>query len=89
MQQQGSLPVVLLVHQVVACAESHQVGVVGRGRDGHGAGAAHVGVAQLVGEHLQLVRGEMVVVPQHVVVGGPAGALQTREPVKSQHGLLL
>ena len=78
MQQLASSPVVLLVYQVVACAESHQVGVVGRCWDGDRAGAAHVGVAQLVGEHLQLVRGEMVVVPQHVVVGGPAGALQRR-----------
>ena len=45
----------LLVHQVVAGTECHQVGVVGRRWDGHGAGAAHVGVAQLVGEYLQLV----------------------------------
>ena len=51
-QQCSSLPVVLLVHQVVACTEGHQVGVVGRCRDGDRAGAAHVGVAQLVGEHL-------------------------------------
>jgi len=66
----------LLVHKVVARAERHQVGVVGRRGDGDGAGAAHVRVAQLVGEHLQLVRGEVVVVPQHVVVGRPAGALR-------------
>ena len=51
------------------------MGVVGRGGDGHGARAPHVGVAQLVRQDLQLVRVEAVVIPQHVVVGGPAGAL--------------
>ena len=66
----------VFVHQVVACAEGHQPGVVGGRGDGHGAGAAHVGVAQLVGEQLQLVRREAVVVPQDVVVGGPARALR-------------
>uniref|UniRef100_A0A1I8H9J9 Uncharacterized protein n=1 Tax=Macrostomum lignano TaxID=282301 RepID=A0A1I8H9J9_9PLAT len=34
--------------QVVAGPESHQVSIVSRGRDAHGAGAAHVRVAQLV-----------------------------------------
>ena len=49
--------------------------VVGRGWVGHAAGAANIRVAQLVGEALQLVCCELVVVPQHVVVGGTAGAL--------------
>lgn len=52
------------------------MGVVGRRWDGDGACAADVGVAQLVGEELELVAGEAVVVPQDVVVGRPAGALQ-------------
>lgn len=70
--------VVLLLHQVVARAERHQVRVVrGRG-DGHGARAAHVRVAQLVREALQLVRAEVVVVPQHVVVRRPRRALHTQ-----------
>ena len=67
--------VVLLLHQVVARAEGHQVRVVGGRRDGHGARAAHVRVAQLVREALQLVRAEVVVVPQHVVVRRPRRAL--------------
>jgi len=69
----------LLVHQMVAGTEGHQVGVVGWRGDGDRAGAAHVGVAQLVGEQLELVGGETIVVPQHVVVGGPAGALGERD----------
>lgn len=69
-------PVVFFVHQVVTGAERHQVGVVGRCRDGDGARAAHVRVAQLVGEQLELVAAEAVVVPQDVVVGGAAGALR-------------
>jgi len=53
----------------------HQVGVVGGGGVGHGAGAAGVEVTQVVGENLQLVSGELTVVPQHLVVAGSAGAL--------------
>ena len=45
----------LLLHEVVAGPEGHEVGVVGGGGDGDGPGAAHVGVAQLVGQLLQLV----------------------------------
>jgi len=67
---------VLLVHQVVACAEGHQAGVVGGRGDGHGARAADVRVTQLVGEDLQLVRREAIVVPEDVVVRGPTGALK-------------
>ena len=61
-------PVVILVHQVVPGPEGHQVSIVRRRRDGHGACAAHVGVTQLVGEDLQLVGGEAIVIPKHVVV---------------------
>lgn len=74
----GSSPVVLLLDEVVACPEGHQVGVVGRGRDGHRPGAAHVRVTQLVRQALQLIRRELVVVPQHVVVRRAARALHTR-----------
>ena len=52
----AALPtIMLLLHQMVAGSEGHQVGVVGRGRDGDGPGAPDVGVAQLVGQLLQLV----------------------------------
>lgn len=68
----------LLVHEMVPCPERHQPGVIGRGWDGDGAGAAHIGMAQLVREDLQLVRREPVVIPEHVVVGRPARALGRR-----------
>lgn len=74
-------PVMLLIHEVVPCPERHQPGVIGWGRDGDRAGAAHVGVAELVREDLQLVRREPVVIPEHVVVGRPAGALGRKGPV--------
>lgn len=76
--------VVLLLHQVVARAEGHQVRVVGGRGDGHGARAAHVRVAQLVRQALQLVRAEVVVVPQHVVVRRPRRAL-TQHTAGYQH----
>lgn len=71
--------VVLLLDEVVARAEGDQVRVVGRRRDGHGARAAHVRVAQLVREALQLVRTEVVVVPQHVVVRRPRRTLSATQ----------
>ena len=53
----------------------HQVSVVGGGGVGHCSGASGVEVTQVVGEDLQLVSGELAVVPQHLVVTGSAGAL--------------
>ena len=65
------------------------MGVVGGGGDGDGPGAAHVGVAQLVGQLLQLVRVEVVIVPEHVVVARPRGALDTcTHPGGQYEGLL-
>ena len=51
--------------------------VVGRGRDGDRSGAPHVGVAQLVGQLLQLVRLEPVVIPENVVVSWSGGSLDS------------
>lgn len=67
--------VVLLVHQVVPRSECHQPSIVSWGWDGDRAGAAHIGMAQLVGEDLQLICSEPVVIPEHVVMGGPARTL--------------
>lgn len=71
-------PVMLLVHEMVPCSECHQPGVVRRGWDGDRAGAAHVGMAQLVREDLQFIRGEPVVIPEHIVMGWPARTLGRR-----------
>lgn len=62
---------------MVACSESHESGVVRWRWDGDGAGAADVSVAQLVGEELQLVGSEAVVIPEDVVVGRTTGSLRT------------
>ena len=40
-------------------------------------GAPAVQVAEIIGQHLQVVSSEIVVVPQHLVVARPAGALDT------------
>ena len=73
----GVVQVVLLVDDVVPGPDGHQVGVVCGGGDGHGPGAPGVGVAQLVGQVLQLVRTQVVVVPQTSVVGGTRCSLDT------------
>ena len=67
--------VVVLLDEMVAGAEGDQVSIVGGRRYAHTARASHVRVAQLIGERLELVGREVVVVPEDVVVRGPAGAL--------------
>lgn len=79
-------PVMLFIHQVVPGPEGHQVSVVRGRRDRHRARAAHVSVTQLVSEDLQLVRREAVVVPEHVVVGGPACPLGAGQRVREGPG---
>ena len=63
--------------------ERHQMGIVSRGWDTDRASAAHVGMTELVGELLQLIGIKVVVIPQHVVVAGSAGALKGDKNVKS------
>jgi len=64
-----------LLNEVVACPERHQVCVVRRRWDGNGARAAYVCVTQLIGQHLNLISAEMIVIPQHVVVRRTTRAL--------------
>ena len=45
--------------------------------DGDGPCAPHIGVAQLVGQLLQLVSIEMIVVPEDMIVAGTRCALDT------------
>lgn len=75
----------VFVHQVVAGSESHQPGIVGRGRDGNWACAANIGVAQLVGKELQFIGRETVVIPQDVVVGGATGSLKGKAMQQRQY----
>ncbi len=58
-----------------AAALSCQVGVVGWRADAHRAGAAAIGVAQVVREGLELVSCELVLVQEDVVVRRADGAL--------------
>lgn len=53
--------------------------IVSRGGDGDTAGTADICVTQLVGQRLELVRVEPVVVPQDVVVRGATGALENNQ----------
>lgn len=64
--------IVFFIHQVVPGPEGHQVSIVCWCWDGHGACATHIGVTQLVGEDLQLIGRETIVIPKHVIVGRPA-----------------
>ena len=65
----------LLVEDVVSGPNGDQVGVVSGGGNGDASGATGVGVAQLVGQGLELVSGEAVIIPETAVVAGPRGAL--------------
>lgn len=61
---------------MVPGSEGNQVRVIGRRRDGNRAGAAYVRMTQLVGENLQLVRRETIVIPEDVVMRRSACSLQ-------------
>lgn len=63
-----------LVPQVLGGPVRGKVGVHDGRRTGDAAGAAGVRVAQVEGELLQVVRGELVVVVEHRVVARTAGA---------------
>lgn len=67
--------VMLLVHQVVPCPESHQAGIVGRCWDRDRACASYIGVAQLVCQDLEFICCETVVIPKHIIMGWSAGTL--------------
>ena len=75
--------VVLLLHQVVAGAEGNQVRVVGGRRDRHRTCAAHVRVAELVRQALQLVGRKAVVVPKDVVVRRAARPLRNTDALEN------
>ena len=73
----------ILLHQMVPRPERYQMGIVSRGWDTDRASAAHVGMTELVGELLQLIGIKVVVIPQHMVVAGSAGALKGDKNVNS------
>jgi len=64
-----------LLHKMVARSERHKMSVV-RGRwNGHAAGTAHVRVTQLIRQHLKVIRIEVIVVPEDMIVGGATCSL--------------
>ena len=69
----------LFLDEMVARTERHQMCVVCWRRYGHAAGTPNVRVTQLIGQHLQLVGREHVVIPQYMVVGWTGGALEIQE----------
>lgn len=72
----------LFLHQVIPRSKRHQVSVVRRSRDGHTTRTAYICMTQLVCQLLELVCLETIVVPQHVVMGGPASALHQNITIK-------
>jgi len=69
--------VMLLLNQVIPRSEGDQMSVVCGSGDGDGACAADVCVTQLVGQLLELVSIKMIIIPEHVIVAGAGGALDT------------
>lgn len=65
----------VFLHEVVACPESDEVGIVGGRWYGYAPRTTHIRVAQLIGEHLKFVGVKSIVVPQYVVVGRPTCTL--------------
>ena len=63
------------LNQVIASSESNKMGIVGRCRNGNGTSTADVSVAELIGETLQLVGVEVIVVPENMVMAWTARTL--------------
>jgi len=57
------LPIMILIHQMVSCPESHQMSIVGWSRDRDGPSAANISMAKLVSQNLKIIRNEVVVIP--------------------------
>ena len=58
-------------------SKGDQMSVVCGSGDGDGACAADVCVTQLVGQLLELVSIKMIIIPEHMIVAGAGGALDT------------
>ena len=56
-------PLVLPLLEVVASPEGHQVGIVSGGGVRDAAGTSDIGVAELVGEALELICCKLIVIP--------------------------
>jgi len=76
------VPVVLFLNEMITSSESDQVCVVRWRRYWHTAGTAHIRVTQLIGQHLNLIRTEVIVVPQHMVVWWTTCSLQVSNKLK-------
>lgn len=73
---------------MVSCSECYQVSIICWRGDRHRPSAAHVGVAELVGEQLKFVCSKTVIIPQYVIMRGTAGTLGRREQWFKQSSLL-
>ena len=62
---------------MLASPVSRQVRVVGGGGVGDRLGTSGVQVTEIVGQLLQIISGQVVVVPENLVVTRPAGALDS------------
>ena len=58
----------IFVYQMVSCSECDQMRIVSWCWNGHRSGATHVCMAELVGENLEIIGREIVVIPQDMVV---------------------
>lgn len=70
------------VHKMVTSTERDEMCIIGRSRNWDGAGAPNIGMTHLIGELLELISGQIVIIPKHMIVGGTWGALEVREIVE-------
>lgn len=68
----------ILFNEVISGTERHQMGVISGCGNGNRSGASDVSVTQLVGQALQVISREHVVVPKDVIVRRSACSLCVR-----------
>ena len=65
--------------QMISRPEGDEMGIKRRGWNGDGPRTTDIRVTQLVRQSLNLVRSEIIIVPQNVIVGRPTSSLHVNE----------
>ena len=81
------LPFSLSFGQMEPCSECHQMCIISGGWNRHRTGAPNVSVAQLVGQGLNLIGFEVIIIPKNMIMRRSACPLQKLTAVV-QDGLL-
>ena len=76
---QSGKPVMFFLYEMVPGPEGNQVSVICWGGYGHAPSTPDVCMAQLISQHLEFVRVEVIVIPENVVMWWSACTLEKKD----------